>query len=47
MLSQAAIETGRHIIGGSIPELDEKDSAKVYNTMTVWDPQGAGLLPGQ
>lgn len=40
MLSQAAIDTGRHIIGGSIPESDPSDRSKVYNTMTVWNPNG-------
>ncbi len=40
MLSSVAIEAKRHIIGGSIPEQDPADSSKVYNTMTVWDPQG-------
>ncbi|ORY32900.1 carbon-nitrogen hydrolase [Naematelia encephala] len=40
MLSDAAIQTGIYIIGGSIPERDLTDDTKVYNTMTVWDPQG-------
>lgn len=39
MLSSAAKETGSWIIGGSIPERDVTDD-KVYNTCTVYDPNG-------
>jgi predicted amidohydrolase len=40
MLSAVAVETGRYIIGGSMPERDPADDNRVYNTLTVWDPQG-------
>lgn len=40
MLSATAVETGRYIIGGSMPERDPADENRVYNTLTVWDPQG-------
>ena len=38
MLSALAKETGRYIVGGSIPE---QDGDKVYNTSFVFDPKGA------
>jgi len=38
MLSSMAKETGTWLLGGSIPERDEDD--KLYNTATVYDPQG-------
>lgn len=37
MLSQAAKETGKYLIGGSIPELSE---GKVYNTSFIFDRSG-------
>jgi hypothetical protein len=39
MLSKVAQEAGIWIIGGSIPEKEE-GSEKVWNTATVWDPEG-------
>lgn len=36
-MSQAAKSNEMYIIGGSIPEICDD---KVYNTCTVWDPQG-------
>ncbi|KAF8803580.1 carbon-nitrogen hydrolase [Phlegmacium glaucopus] len=39
MLSAAAKEVGTWLIGGSIPERDDKDG-KVYNTCTVYSPDG-------
>lgn len=36
-LSQAAKENQIYLIGGSIPE---KDGDKLYNTCTVFDPNG-------
>ncbi|KAF8321808.1 carbon-nitrogen hydrolase [Clavulina sp. PMI_390] len=39
MLSSAAKETGTWLIGGSIPE-HEEPSDKLYNTSTVYNPQG-------
>lgn len=36
-LSKAAKENGVFLVGGSIPE---KDSGKLFNTCTVWNPQG-------
>ncbi|KAF5301208.1 hypothetical protein FQA39_LY10794 [Lamprigera yunnana] len=36
-LSKAAKDTNVYIIGGSIPE---RDDGKLYNTCTVWNPQG-------
>ncbi|CAG8568293.1 1965_t:CDS:2 [Diversispora eburnea] len=38
-LSEAAKETKAYIIGGSIPERDET-TKKLYNTCTVYDPEG-------
>ncbi|KAF5324665.1 hypothetical protein D9611_004410 [Ephemerocybe angulata] len=40
MLSAAAKETKTWLIGGSIPERDPKDDTKLYNTCTVYNPQG-------
>ncbi|TFK53225.1 carbon-nitrogen hydrolase [Heliocybe sulcata] len=40
MLSGAAKETGIWLIGGSIPERDASDGSKLYNTCTVYSPQG-------
>jgi len=40
MLSAMAKETGAWLLGGSIPERDESDGEKLYNTATVYDPQG-------
>lgn len=37
MLAQAAKDTGAWIVGGSIPE---KSGDKLYNTCTVYSPQG-------
>jgi len=39
MLSSAAKQTGTWLVGGSIPERDIADN-KVYNTCTVYTPQG-------
>ncbi|ETW85582.1 hypothetical protein HETIRDRAFT_309934 [Heterobasidion irregulare TC 32-1] len=39
LLSEAAKEAGIWLIGGSIPERDAEDG-KVYNTATVYNPQG-------
>jgi len=36
-LSQAAKSNEMYIVGGSIPEICDD---KVYNTCTVWDPNG-------
>ncbi|VVC37148.1 Hypothetical protein CINCED_3A024641 [Cinara cedri] len=36
-LSKAAKSNGMYIVGGSIPEIHDE---KVYNTCTVWDPNG-------
>lgn len=36
-LSQAARSNDIYLVGGSIPEICE---GKVYNTCTVWDPNG-------
>jgi len=36
-LSQAAKSNQMYIVGGSIPEICDE---KVYNTCTVWDPNG-------
>lgn len=36
-LSQAAKSNQIYIVGGSIPEICD---GKVYNTCTVWDPNG-------
>ncbi|CCO28054.1 DnaJ homolog subfamily A member 2 [Rhizoctonia solani AG-1 IB] len=38
-LSAMAKETGTWLLGGSIPERDESDG-KLYNTATVYNPQG-------
>ncbi|TFK55333.1 carbon-nitrogen hydrolase [Heliocybe sulcata] len=40
VLSEAAKEAGIWLIGGSIPERDAADSKKLYNTCTVYSPQG-------
>ncbi|KAI8117576.1 hypothetical protein FF38_06781 [Lucilia cuprina] len=37
-LSQLAKELGVYIVGGTIPELGEND--KIYNTCTIWSPEG-------
>ena len=37
-LGAAAQEHGGWIVGGSVPE---RDGEKIYNTCTVWDPQGS------
>ncbi|CAE6457383.1 unnamed protein product [Rhizoctonia solani] len=39
VLSEMAKETGKWLLGGSIPERDESDG-KLYNTATVYNPQG-------
>lgn len=36
-LSQAAKLNQMYVVGGSIPEICDE---KVYNTCTVWDPDG-------
>lgn len=36
-LSRAAKSNNMYIVGGSIPEICDD---KVYNTCTVWDPNG-------
>ena len=36
-MSSAAKDAGVYLIGGSIPE---RDGDKLYNTCTVWNPQG-------
>ncbi|KAL7754415.1 Omega-amidase nit3 [Sorochytrium milnesiophthora] len=41
-LSQAAKDANVYVIGGSIPEKDQA-SAKLYNTCTVWSPDGVHL----
>lgn len=41
MLSEVAKECGIYLIGGSIPE---EDSGKLYNTCTVFGPDGALLI---
>jgi len=41
MLSQIAKEEKIYLIGGSIPE---KREGKLYNTATVYNPQGEMLL---
>ncbi|XP_018423826.1 PREDICTED: omega-amidase NIT2 [Nanorana parkeri] len=41
MLSEVAKECGIYLIGGSIPE---EDSGKLYNTCTVYGPDGALLV---
>ncbi|KAG9013012.1 hypothetical protein FRB94_004405 [Tulasnella sp. JGI-2019a] len=40
MLSAAAKETGTWLIGGSIPERDVADDKKLYNTATIYSPEG-------
>ncbi|KAI9499171.1 carbon-nitrogen hydrolase [Zychaea mexicana] len=40
MLSGVAKEAGVYLFGGSIPERDESDKDKLYNTLTVYDPSG-------
>ncbi|KAI8975162.1 carbon-nitrogen hydrolase [Mycotypha africana] len=39
MLSGVAKETSTYVIGGSIPEKEES-TGKIYNTVTVFDPNG-------
>ncbi|KAG8885605.1 hypothetical protein FRB97_000513 [Tulasnella sp. 331] len=39
-LSAAAKETGMWLIGGSIPERDVVDKKKLYNTATMYSPEG-------
>ena len=39
MLSSVAKETGTWLIGGSIPERQDGED-KLWNTATVWDPNG-------
>lgn len=40
-LSEAAKTNNVHLIGGSIPErVIENGNAKLYNTSTVWSPEG-------
>lgn len=41
MLSKAAKENQIYLIGGSIPERDA--NSKLYNTSTVWGPDGKML----
>ena len=41
MLSRLARELGIHIAGGSIPE---REGGHVYNTATLWDPEGTLIL---
>lgn len=36
-LASAAKKNGIYVIGGTIPE---RDGDKLFNTCTVWDPQG-------
>lgn len=36
-LSTAALENKIYLIGGSVPE---NDNGQLYNTCTVWDPEG-------
>ncbi|PPQ67900.1 hypothetical protein CVT26_007100 [Gymnopilus dilepis] len=40
MLSAAAKEVKTWLIGGSIPERDAEDDTKIYNTCTVYNPEG-------
>ncbi|KZS99311.1 putative nitrilase [Sistotremastrum niveocremeum HHB9708] len=40
ILSAAAKEHGIWLIGGSIPERDDRDDGKLYNTATVYNPNG-------
>lgn len=39
-LSSLAKELNVHIIGGSIIEIEKTDENILYNTCTVWDPNG-------
>ncbi|KAI9032835.1 carbon-nitrogen hydrolase [Phycomyces nitens] len=41
MLSETAKEANVYIIGGSIPELAEDGSGKIYNTLTAYNPGGS------
>lgn len=41
-LSNIAKELSIYLVGGSIPERDVKDN-KLYNTCTVWGPDGSLL----
>lgn len=36
-LSEAAKKFATYVVGGTIPE---RDNGSLYNTATVWDPQG-------
>ncbi|XP_013106993.1 omega-amidase NIT2 [Stomoxys calcitrans] len=38
-LSKLAKEMGVYIVGGTIPEMGDND--KIYNTCTVWSPEGS------
>ncbi|KAA1478815.1 carbon-nitrogen hydrolase [Dentipellis sp. KUC8613] len=40
MLSDVAKEMGVWLLGGSMPERDPADESKVYNTATVYSPEG-------
>lgn len=40
MLSSVAKETGVWLIGGSIPERDTSDDKVLYNTSTIYSPEG-------
>lgn len=39
-LAQLAKELNVYIIGGSIPERDAQNPETLYNTATVWSPEG-------
>lgn len=39
-MSAIAKELNIYLVGGSIPERDSDDSKKLYNTATVWSPNG-------
>lgn len=39
-LSAIAKELNIYLVGGSIPERDPDNSRKLYNTATVWSPNG-------
>lgn len=41
MLSTAARENKIYLVGGTIPE---KESNRLYNTCTVWNPEGELIL---
>ncbi|XP_055591056.1 omega-amidase NIT2-like, partial [Uranotaenia lowii] len=40
-LSDVAKELGIYLIGGTIPEKTADGSGKIYNTCTVWSPEGS------